>query len=457
MPPRAPKVALVSLGCPKNLIDSERMLALLAEGGCVVGAPASRADVILINTCGFLASARRESLEAITEAVGRKSRGKTRHGVPAATYCGGVPRVVVAGCLATRDAEALYAAAPGIDAIVGVNDRDEILYAVLGKGRITRLGRCQPASPGRNLPIASDAGRFRLTPRHTAYLRIAEGCSQQCTFCTIPAIRGPLRSKPPQMVLEEAAELIADGAVELNIVGQDTTSYGHDLGGRCDLAMLLRRLDSLSGLRWLRLMYAYPRRFSRRLIDAMADCPRVVHYLDLPLQHVADPILRRMGRGTSRRTIETLLASLRRRMGDVVIRTTFIVGFPGEGDKEFQELLSFVRDFRFAALGAFEFSPEEGTPAARMPGQVPPDVKAARAEELMLAQQEIAFQANRRMAGRELEILVDGVDPTGRCVGRYYGQAPEVDSVCLLKRRRLAGRFHRLRVVGWDRYDLVVN
>jgi ribosomal protein S12 methylthiotransferase len=444
MPPKAPKVALVSLGCPKNLIDSERMLALLAEGGCMVGAPVGRAEVILINTCGFLASARQESLEAIAEAAGRKHRGKAR-------------RVVVAGCLAARDGEKLYAAVPGIDAIVGLNDREEILSAVLGEGRITKLGHCPTGGPGRVSPIATDAGRFRLTPRHTAYLRIAEGCSRRCTFCTIPAIRGPLRSKPPRTVLQEAAELVADGAAELNIVGQDTTSYGRDLGGRCDLAVLLRRLDSLSGLRWLRLMYAYPRRVSRRIIDAMAGCPRVVHYLDLPLQHVSDPVLRRMGRGTSRRTIETLLADLRRRMGDIVIRTTFIVGFPGETDKAFQELLRFVRDFRFAALGAFRFSPEEGTAAAAMPGQVPEEVKAGRAEELMLAQQEIAFQANRRMVGKKLEVLVDGVNSAGGCVGRYCGQAPEVDGVCLLKRRRPTGGFHVARVIGWEGYDLIVD
>jgi ribosomal protein S12 methylthiotransferase len=437
-------VALVSLGCPKNLVDSERMLALLAEGGCVVAAPLDRCDVILINTCGFLASARQESLEAIAEAVGRKRRGKAR-------------RVVVAGCLANRDARKLYAAAPGIDAVVGVNDRDEILAAVLGRGRFTRLTPC----PGRNPPIASDTGRFRLTPRHTAYLRIAEGCSRRCTFCTIPSIRGPLRSKPPDRVLEEAAELIADGAVELNIIGQDTTSYGRDLGGRCDLAMLLRRLDNLKGLRWLRLMYAYPDRVNHRLIDAMAECRRVVRYLDIPLQHVADPVLRRMGRGTSRRTLETLLADLRRRMDDIVIRTTFIVGFPGETDRDFQELPRFVRDFRFGAVGVFPFSPEEGTAAAAMPDQVLPPVQAARVEELMLAQQEVAFQINQRMIGRPIEVLVDGGssqnDSPGRCFGRYYGQAPEVDSVCLLKRRAKQGGFHRLQVLGSRAYDLIVG
>ena len=440
MPAKQLKVALVSLGCPKNLIDSEKMLATLAEGGCVVGAPLARSDVILINTCGFMASARRESLEAVAEAVARKNRGKAR-------------RVVVAGCLATRDATRLYAAAPGIDAVVGVNDREEILSAVLGKGRFTRLSP-PPLHPH---AIASDAGRFRLTPRHTAYLRIAEGCSRRCTFCTIPAIRGPMRSKPPGMVADEAAELVADGAVELNIIGQDTTSYGQDLPGRTDLASLLRRLDAIKGLRWLRLMYAYPRRMNRRIIGAMAECPRVVHYLDLPLQHIADPILRRMGRGVGRKATEKLLADLRGAMSDIVLRTTFIVGFPGETERDFRQLLRFVREFRFGAVGVFEFSPEEGTPAAGMSGQVPPRVRAARVEELMLAQQEIAFQANRQMVGKRLEVLVDGVNPAGRCVGRYFGQASEVDSVCLLKRRRTPGRFHRMKVVGWKDYDLIVD
>jgi ribosomal protein S12 methylthiotransferase len=444
---RKTRVALVSLGCPKNLIDSEKMLAALAAGGCVVGAPEDEADVIVVNTCGFLGSAREESLEVIRQALDRKRRGRAR-------------RVVVAGCLVNRDGRGLFRLARGIDAVVGVNDRDAILAAVTGRGKVARL-TAHPKPPGH---IASDTGRFRLTPRHTAYLRISEGCSRRCTFCTIPAIRGPFRSKPPAAVLAEAAELIADGAVELNIIGQDTTSYGrdlpvgrHGLGHGCTLAALLRELDKLPGLRWLRLMYAYPRGVTDALIAAMADCPRVVPYLDLPLQHIANKVLRRMGRLTSRGTIETTLARLRRRIPHLVLRTTFIVGFPGETDRHFRELLEFVRAARFDAAGVFEFSPESGTEAATMPGQVSEEVKADRARELMLAQRTIAFQANAAAVGRRLEVLVDGVDASGRCVGRHCGQAPDVDSLCRLTRPRPAGRFVRGTVVDWDGYDLIVK
>jgi len=438
-------VALVSLGCPKNLIDSEKILARLAEAGCIVAAPMDEADVIVVNTCGFLAAARDESLAVISEALERKRKGPAR-------------RVVVAGCLVNRDAEKLYELADGIDAIVGVNNRRDILRAVTGAGRVTRVDSC-PLPAGRGSRAAlDDAGRFRLTPRHTTYLRISEGCSQKCSFCTIPAIRGPFRSKLPGQVLAEARELIADGAVELNIIGQDTTAYGSDFPrGRGHLARLLRKLDGLEGVRWIRLMYAYPKPFAAGLIDALADCERIVPYLDLPLQHASDRMLRRMGRGVSRRGIEKLLGRLRRRIKGLVLRTTFIVGFPGETDAEFEELLSFVKDFKFNAMGVFEFSAEEGTRAAGMPDQVPDDVKAERAETLMLAQRELVVTANRQMVGRLLTVLVDGIDAKGRCVGRYYGQAPDVDSVCFLTGACEVGSFVRCEVAGCDGYDLIVR
>jgi ribosomal protein S12 methylthiotransferase len=438
------RVALVSLGCPKNLVDSEKMLAALAAAGCVVPAPEDAADVIVVNTCGFLGSARQESLDVISQALAHKRRGQVR-------------RVVVAGCLSNRDGQDLYQIARGIDAVVGVNDRETIVAAVMGRRKVTRL---TPHSKAGGAP--SDAGRFRLTPRHTAYLRISEGCSRQCTFCTIPAIRGPFRSKKPAAVLAEARELIADGAVELNIIGQDTTSYGRDLpAGRHglghNLARLLRELDRLDGLRWLRLMYAYPRQVGDGLIDAIADCRRVVHYLDLPLQHICDPVLRRMGRLTTRKAIESLLAKLRRRIPDIVLRTTFLVGFPGETERCFRELLEFVRDFRFDALGVFEFSPEPGTAAAAMDRQVSPDVKADRAREIMLAQQIIAFQANGRRVGKRIEVLVDGLDSQGRCVGRHYGQAPDIDSLCRLTSKHRPGKFVTGKVIDWADYDLIVR
>ncbi len=428
---------MVSLGCPKNLVDSEKMLALLAEGGCLVGAPMEDADVIVVNTCGFLSAARDESLDVLAEALACKESGGAR-------------RVVVAGCLVNRDAEKLFELAPGVDAIVGVNDREDILAAVTGTQRVAKVAACTGA-PG------SDAGRFRLTPRHTAYLRISEGCSQRCTFCTIPDLRGPFRSKPPEDVLAEAQELIADGAVELNVIGQDTTSYGQDLGGGESLASLLRTLDALDGAEWIRLLYAYPRNFTDELIDAMADCSHVVPYVDIPLQHISDGVLRRMGRRVTRVQTEELLAKLRSRIEGMTIRTTFITGFPGETDAQFEELLDFVREFRFDALGVFEFSPEEGTPAAALDGAIHDDVKAARAEAIMLAQQEIVFAANEAMVGREIDVLVDGIDERGVCVGRSAAQAPDIDSVCCLTQPVEAGRFVRGEVVGSDDYDLIVG
>ena len=434
---------MISLGCPKNLVDSEKMMAQLATGGCVVGAPMAEADVVVVNTCGFVSAAREESLAVIREALAHKqARGDAR--------------VVVAGCLVNRDGEALFEAAEGIDAIVGVNDRERLLRAVLGSRRVSRVTAYEEVGRRR---ILSDAGRFRLTPRHTAYLRISEGCSQRCTFCTIPSIRGPFRSKTPGDVLAEARELLVDGAVELNVIGQDTTSYGMDFDENvspCDLASLMSSLADLDGARWIRLLYAYPMRFSPRLIDVIAERENIVKYVDIPLQHMADGVLRRMGRRVTRAKTEDLLRRLREVPG-LAIRTTFIVGFPGESEAEFAELLAFVKEFRFEALGVFEFSPEPGTPAARLKGAVDEAVKADRARQVMLAQRKIALVANRRRKGEGLDVLVDGLDAAGRCIARHAGQAPDIDGVCVLTPPRKAGTIVRATVTESDGYDLLVT
>jgi ribosomal protein S12 methylthiotransferase len=430
-------VALVSLGCPKNLVDSERMLADLARRGCVVNAPAHRAEVIVINTCGFLKAAREESLEVIRQALKHKARGPCR-------------RVVVAGCLATRDGRQLLKLAPGIDAIVGVSDRDRLAEAVLGIGQVVRTSRGHG-------PAASDAGRFRLTARHSAYLRISEGCSRRCTFCTIPGIRGPYRSKSPAALLAEARELASDGAVELNLIGQDTTAYGSDLDG-ATLPRLLKSLSRVRGVRWLRLMYAYPHPFDDELIDAIAGLDNVCKYVDLPLQHISDPVLRRMGRRVTRGQTEDLLERLRARVKGVCIRTTFIVGFPGETQAQFQELVDFVRQARFDALGVFAYSAEPTTPAYRLKGHLPERVKHQRARELMLVQRRLALAEAKAMVGRRLEVLVDG-QARGVWVGRHQGQAPEVDSVCVFAdppAALAAGSIVPVRVVGAKGYDLLV-
>jgi ribosomal protein S12 methylthiotransferase len=470
MPKTEPiRVALTALGCPKNLVDSEKMLGLLAQAGCVVGADPADADVILINTCSFIAPARDESMQAIRQAVALKRRGRVR-------------RVVVAGCLAEMAKGELLAAEPGIDAVVGVFDRDSIAQAVLGAARVPSAagGRrlsarsgCLRQEPGQDAhathgqdaratkrrlgACASDRGRLRLTPRHTAYLRIAEGCSSGCSYCTIPSIRGPLRSKAMAEIVAEARELLADGAVELNLIAQDTTAYGRDRRDGSNLAKLLRKLDRLDGLKWLRVMYAHPASLTDAVMDAMAECPRVVKYIDMPIQHAADAVLDRMRRRYDQATLDRVLDGLRRRMPDIAIRTTFIVGFPGEGPEEFAELLAFVKRQQFQAVGVFPYYPEAGTPAARLGGQVADRDKRLRRGRLMRAQQKIAFAANAASVGRRVELLVDGPDPAGRCIARHAGQAPEIDSVCILGRAVSPGRIVRRRIVGYDGYDLVVE
>lgn len=433
---KPPKVAIVSLGCPKNLVDSEKLLAHLAEGGCIVGAPMEDADVVVVNTCGFIAPAVAESLEVIDDARRLKEAGQVR-------------RIVVAGCLVNRAGESMFTQIDGIDAIVGVNDRDSILSAVLADDRISRISACPPK------PV-SDAGRFRLTPVHTAYLRIAEGCSRRCTFCTIPSIRGPFRSKRPARILDEARELLADGAVELNLIAQDTTNYASDLGPRTSLAGLLRKLDKLDGVEWIRLLYAYPQGFDDDLIDAIASCEHVVPYVDMPLQHIADGVLKRMGRHVTRKQIERLLIKLRQRIEGLVLRTTFITGFPGETRADSEELLAFVRDFDFEAVGVFPYYPEPDTPAARLPNRPAKATAERRREKLMLAQQDIAFAANEARIGKPVRVLVDGTESGGATIGRHYGQAPDIDNLCILTIPAEPGQFVNATIVETDGYDLVV-
>jgi len=433
------RVALVALGCAKALVDSEKMMALLAEAGCVVGAPADDADVIVVNTCAFIRPATDESVDAIAEALQFKAAGAAR-------------RVVVAGCLPQRQSDALLAKMPGIDAIVGVFDREAIVEAVVGQRDepFVRVGR-KPSG------CEDDRGRFRLTPRHTAYLRLAEGCNAGCSYCTIPFIRGRLRSKPADLLIEEARELVADGAVELNLIAQDTTAYGSDFDDDTDLAGLLRRLDEIDGLRWIRLMYAHPATMTDDVIDAVAECESVVKYLDIPLQHVADRVLERMRRGYGRARIDELLATLRRRIDGIAIRTTFIVGFPGETREEFRQLVDFVAAEGLAAVGVFPYWPEEGTAAAKLPDQLPERTRTRRRDRLMKTQQQIAFAANDAMMGRTLDVLVDGIDPEGRTVARHAAQAPDTDSVCYPTERVEPGKIVRAEVVGYDGYDLVVQ
>lgn len=435
--------ALVSLGCPKNLVDSERMAGLLRLGGYRLVPEPQGTDFVVINTCGFIGDARAESLEVIREMLQLKRQGHLRG-------------VIVAGCLAERDRESLLRAHPEIDQLVGVFAREEITTAadrlIGGLGGPRTLFRPAPSRP------PSDGDRLRITPRHLAFLKIAEGCDRSCSFCTIPGIRGRYASKPIEQVVAEAQELAADGVQELVLVAQDTSLYGRDLYGRPRLAELLSRLEGVDGPAWIRLMYLYPAQITEELIDLLASARKVLPYLDLPLQHVSEEILRRMGRGVSRAETERLLDRLRQRIDSLVLRTTLIAGFPGETDEQFEELLDFVRRRRFERLGVFAYRDEPGTPAAELEGQVPEDVKQSRRDRLLAVQQGIAFAWNRSQVGRRLEVLIDRDIPGQKdaYLGRSYADAPEVDGAVYVSGEDLApGQIVTCEIVDWRGYDLI--
>ena len=445
-------VGFVSLGCPKNVVDSERMLAEIAQAGFPITLEPDNADVVVVNTCGFIAPARAESLEAIQHAVDCKRRGT-------------VKKVIVAGCLGQRLGPELFDQVNGIDAVVNLAQRDNIakiikniLAAPRSAGRTSDY-RCLARldSPARD-GVPDDRCRLLITPSHWAYLRISEGCNRLCSFCTIPAIRGRFRSKPQEQILAEAAELVSAGVIELNVIAQDTTYYGRDMKIKDGLSVLVRELEKISGLEWIRLMYLYPAGLNDALIETIARSEKTVHYLDIPIQHVSDDILKSMRRPDTRDAIRRLIERVRSAIDDVVLRTTLMVGFPGETDKQFDELINFVEWARFDALGCFPFYPESGTPAAGMPGQIPETVKQQRLEELMVTQQKIAFARNENRIGRTLTCLVDSVDRDGLCRGRFYGQAPDIDGLCIIRNGPARpGQFIKTKVVGTHDYDLLVN
>jgi len=437
-------VGFVALGCPKNMVDSERMLAEIAEAGFLITAEPDTADVVVINTCCFIAPAKAESLEAIRHAVGRKLNPPRR-----------VKKVIVAGCLPERAGRQLFNQVDGIDAIVGLGQRDNIA------GIIKKTLSCgQPTAylDQQVEIIHDDRTRLLITPGHWAYLRISEGCNHRCSFCTIPAIRGRFRSKPRELVLAEAVELVSMGTVELNIIAQDSTYYGRDLKIKTSLAGLVSELEKIAGLSWIRLMYLYPAGINDKLIETIAESEKIVRYLDIPIQHVNNKILKAMRRPDTKDQLQRLIEKLRCAMPDIVLRTTVIVGFPGESERQFAELLEFVKWAEFDALGCFKFYAESGTTAAQMPGQTPEKVKQQRLEELMLTQQKIAFARNKNKFGSKLTCLVDSVDSNKLGQGRFYGQAPDIDSLCIIEKcSTKPGEFINTKVVGTKGYDLLVE
>lgn len=438
-----PRVSFVSLGCAKNLVDSEVLLGHLAKGGFDLCADYKRSDVVVVNTCGFLQASEKESMDTIEEMVALKGRGRLK-------------AVVVAGCLPQRYGAEFEKRLRGVDAVLGITHREkiaEICASLLEKARPERPVNLVSTDLPR---YEIDRDRVRLTPRHTAYVRLSEGCNHTCSFCVIPQIRGKFRSKPMEAILAEAEELARDGARELNLIAQDTTSYGLDLYGKLVLDELLRRLADVPGVEWIRLLYCYPSYVTDRLIDEVARNPKVVKYVDMPIQHTRERMLRAMRRGVTERSQKDLVRKWRERVPGLVFRTTVIVGFPGETEEDFEGLLEDLRELRFERLGAFAYSREPGSRADALEGHVPDEVKQRRYARVMQQQQEIAFAHNRAMVGREVPVIVERRLGRGRWEGRTAGDAPDIDAVIALHGNAAdVGSVARARVTGWSVYDLI--
>ncbi len=442
------RYAFVSLGCPKNLVDSERMLGMLQIDGYELVDDPKGADFAVVNTCGFIEDARKESFATIDEMLELKKQGDLRG-------------VIVSGCLAERQKEDLLNDRPEIDHLVGVFSREEITKVAdrLIGGLDEQRTIFQPA-PTHPLP---DTSRLRITPKHFAFLKISEGCDRLCTFCAIPKMRGKHATKPIEEVIAEARELAADGVRELVIVAQDTTYYGLDLYGETRLNELLQELDKVEGLDWIRLMYFYPMYVDDELIETIANSKRIIPYLDMPLQHASDVMLKRMQRRVNRADTETLLEKLRERIPNLVMRTTIITGFPGETNEHFEELIEFVREQKFERLGVFTYSYEPDTPAAKLPDQVPEEVMQERRNRLMAEQQKIAFAWNDAQIGRQLDVLIDRQVPGAPLsmkgtawIGRSYTDAPDVDGVTYVTGEGLStGDLVKCEIVARKDYDLI--
>ena len=435
------KVGLVQLGCAKNQVDGEEMLGALAgiDGRTVqFVADKNDADVLIVNTCGFIGPAKEESIAAILDAVKRKGRGQ-------------VSKVIVTGCLAQRYGADLAREIPEVDAFLGIESAPSIGSAVFG-ARPRQINLVEQVAD--KYPLIPQA-RLRATATPwTAYLKISEGCDHTCTFCAIPGIRGKHRSKPIERLVQEARQLAVSGALELNLVAQDTTAYGMDLYGRLALPELLRALAEVEGIRWLRLLYCYPTMVRQPLIDALSELAQVIPYIDMPLQHGDDVMLKAMKRGGSVEQYKRLFGKMRDALPDLALRTTFLVGFPGETDAQFENLLGFVQEMRFDRVGVFTYSAEEDTPAFDLPGAIPTKVMRARRDALMAAQQPLSLASNQKWLGRTLDVLVEsrrGAD----AVGRSFRDAPEIDGAVVVRGcDATPGTLVAVRIVEAAHYDL---
>ena len=434
-------ILFVSLGCDKNLVDTEVMLGLLAQKGHQMVDEESLADVIVVNTCCFIHDAKEESIQTILEMASYKEEGRLK-------------ALIVTGCLAQRYKQEILDEIEEVDAVLGTTSYDQIVRVI---DEVLQGKKTLQLEDVNALPLV-DTKRMITTGGHYAYLKIAEGCDKHCTYCIIPKIRGNFRSVPMEHLLKEAKELVSQGVKELILVAQETTLYGKDICGEKMLPTLLRELCKISGLRWIRILYCYPEEITDELIQVMKEEDKICNYLDLPIQHASDAILKRMGRRTSKEQLVQIIDKLRKEIPDIAIRTTLITGFPGETEEQHEELMEFVDEMEFDRLGVFTYSPEEDTPAAMMPEQLEETIKEDRQADIMELQQEIAFEKAENMIGREVLVMIEGkVADENAYVGRTYMDAPNVDGLIFVETNEelMSGDFAKVRVTGALEYDLI--
>lgn len=435
------KIFFVSLGCDKNLVDSEMMIGMLAEKGHVITDDEKEAEVVVVNTCCFILDAKQESIDTILQMAELKKNGKMKV-------------LIVTGCLGERYREEIQSEIPQVDAILGTNSFDLIAEA------IDEVMEGKKQNHFNDIQAVPVHGKKRMvtTGGHYAYLKIAEGCDKHCTYCIIPKIRGNFRSVPMEVLVEEATKLAEDGVKELILVAQETTVYGKDLYGEKSLPKLLKKLAAIEGLQFIRLLYCYPEEITPELIQVIKEETKICHYLDMPIQHAADPVLKRMGRRTNNEQLRNIITTLRKEIPDICLRTTLITGFPGETVKDFAVLKDFVKEMKFDRLGVFPYSAEEGTPAAKMKKQVPSFIKNRRKNIIMKMQQQIAFDKAEEMIGRKLEVLIEGKLPEeGVFIGRTYKDAPNVDGMIFVNsdRELVTGDVVTVGVTDFHEYDLI--
>ncbi len=446
------KVSILSLGCARNLVDSEVMLGILKGAGFQIVDELEGTDIAIVNTCSFIEDAKKESIDVILDVIELKNKKKLNH-------------ILVTGCLPQRYKDKLQGELKEIDGFLGANgfERMPQIINALMKGE-----RILDVMPAPKYLYSDKTPRIRLTPKHYAYVKISEGCSHKCSFCVIPQLRGPHRSRHIDSILREAGDLVKNGVREINLIGQDTTLYGMDLYKRLALAELLKKLVRIkgvnpiparrNGVNWIRLLYAHPANFTDEVIEVIKEEPAICKYVDLPIQHINDRILRLMKRATSKKKILDLLEKLRKEIPGLVIRTSIIVGFPGETEAEFKELVEFIKDAKFERLGAFIYSREEGSPAYDFPNQISEKEKKSRWDEIMKAQQEISQESNSKLMGRELDVIIEEKDESDPhlYLGRSYMDAPEVDGIVYLRGSGLKmGNFVRAKIIDTYEYDLI--